>query len=205
LDSGLDLTLIFYSENKEESIKRLRKFLESDKIIDIIDFYIKGYIKKNKMSKNYISTILYKKILEKIPICCVDAVVYHNKRFLLIRRKTEPNKGKWWIAGGRVFKKESLKKSIIRKVYEEIGLKAKIEKKLGVYETIFKKGPFSDLKTGVHTINICFLVFLPKSFKINLDKHHYDFQWVNYESIKNNKNIHSYIRQVIEESYISIS
>ncbi len=60
----------------------------------------------------------YKKILENMPICCVNLVIAHNNKVLLIRRKNEPEKNKWWIPGGRIYKNEKLKDAAIRKAKE---------------------------------------------------------------------------------------
>jgi len=57
---------------------------------------------------NKISNELYDQILENIPICCVDIIVSHNGKVLLIHRKEEPAKDKWWVVGGRILKGENL-------------------------------------------------------------------------------------------------
>jgi len=46
---------------------------------------------------------LYKKILEYLPILCVDVIIKDlNGSILLIKRNNEPLKGEWWVIGGRV-------------------------------------------------------------------------------------------------------
>jgi colanic acid biosynthesis protein WcaH len=45
----------------------------------------------------------YQKIVEQIPIVCVDAVIMNRKgQYLLVRRKNEPLKGEFWLPGGRI-------------------------------------------------------------------------------------------------------
>ncbi|MBA7700025.1 GDP-mannose mannosyl hydrolase [subsurface metagenome] len=138
----------------------------------------------------------YKKILENIPVCCVDIVVCHNNKVILILRKTKPVKDKWWLPGGRIYKNEKLEEAAIRKVYEEIGLKVRIEKKIGVYETMFHDGPFNDF--GVHTINICFLAKSEENPSIKLNKHHLKYKWI----VKIEKDLHPYLKQVLKDSQI---
>ncbi|RJQ29472.1 NUDIX domain-containing protein [Candidatus Parcubacteria bacterium] len=99
---------------------------------------------------------LYRRILEVIPIPCVDMVIIHGTRFLLGKRKNKPARGKWWLIGGRVYKGELLRNAVSRKAKEEAGLRdIKIKKLIGARETMFKnsaQGP------SAHTINSVFLV-----------------------------------------------
>ena len=70
------------------------------------------------MMQNKINNIKYKKILEYIPICCVDVVICHFNKILFVKRNTEPAKNEWWFPGGRVYKNEMLEETAIRKAYE---------------------------------------------------------------------------------------
>jgi len=45
------------------------------------------------MSKNLISAEDYKKIVENVPICCVDMVIHNNGKILLMKRENEPVRG----------------------------------------------------------------------------------------------------------------
>lgn len=151
------------------------------------------------MSQKQIPKKDYKKMLEKIPMCCVDLVIYFKGKVLLVLRDKEPAKGKWWFPGGRIFKNEKLEKAAKRKAKEETGIDVKIIKKIGVYETFFKKGPFKDLKTGIHTINICFLI-TPESDKpkIKLNKTSENYKWIN----KISPSLPSYVKEVLKDAKI---
>ena len=73
------------------------------------------------------------------------------------------------------FKKRAKK----RKAFEETGLSVSVRKKIGFYETIFQDGPFSSIKGGVHTINVCFLAkCLDKHPKVRMDKTSKDYKWI---------------------------
>ena len=143
---------------------------------------------------------LYKKIVENMPFCCVDIVVHYKGLVMLVKRKNNPAKGAWWLPGGRIYKNESLEHAALRKVNEETGIKARIKKRIGVYETMFKKGPFKGLKTGIHTVNICFLVepasrrFDVKGFKEKVDYSNY--KWIS----KLEGKMHWYPKRVIKDS-----
>jgi colanic acid biosynthesis protein WcaH len=137
----------------------------------------------------------YKKILENMPICCVDVVICHCNKILLVCRNNEPAKNEWWFPGGRVYKNEKLEEAVVRKTYEEVGIKVQIVKELGIYETMFNKGPFDDLKSGVHTINIYFLVKPTlENFKIKIDDTSSDYRWID----KIEENLHPYVKKVLK-------
>jgi len=126
----------------------------------------------------------YKEILKKIPICCVDVIIINaENNFLLAKRTNEPAKGKWWLPGGRILKNETIKHAALRKSYEETGLKCKYVKRLGVFETIFDKGPFG---SPVHTVNIICLMKTNQK-NVLLDKQNNEYLWCS--SIDKSKNI----------------
>lgn len=110
---------------------------------------------------------LYKKIIDLLPILCVDVIISYKGKFLLVKRKNEPAKGRWWLPGGRVSKGETIEKAVKRKIKEELGINVKILKTLGYYEKHFKENEFG-LKSGIHVLSIVFLAS-PLSLKIKLD------------------------------------
>jgi len=153
------------------------------------------------VAKKQIPQKEYKKILEKMPICCVDGVISFRGKVLLVLRNKEPAKNKWWLPGGRIFKNERLRAAMKRKIKEETGINVKVEKIIGIYETFFKKGPFKNLKTGVHTINICFLC-TPTSFpKIKLDKTSKGYKWID----KILPSLPSYVKKVLRDSKVFVN
>jgi len=58
----------------------------------------------------------------KAPIVGVGAVVVDEGRVLLVRRGSEPLKGKWSLPGGMLEVGESLHQGVVREVEEETGL-----------------------------------------------------------------------------------
>ncbi len=151
------------------------------------------------MVQNRIPDAEYMTILENMPICCVDVVIYHHNKVLMVYRNTEPAKDKWWFPGGRVYKHEKLEESAIRKAQEEVGLKVQIEKKIGVYETMFAEGPYKNLKSGVHTVSICFLVKpIDEKPKVIIDETSSDFKWID----KIEENLDQLIKEVLGDAKI---
>lgn len=115
----------------------------------------------------------YLNILERMPILCVDLVIFHANKYLLVRRKHFPAFGQLWFVGGRVFKNETLYDAAIRKAKEEAGLDIIPRSIIDVVETIFNDGPE---KIPVHSVNICYLCHA-KSEKVKLDSDHSEFIW----------------------------
>jgi len=146
------------------------------------------------MPKNFIPRDLYKKIVSLIPICCVDLVIKMKNSFLLVKRKENPAKNKWWFPGGRVLFGESLIEAVKRKIKEELNIrKFKNIKFLGIEELKFQKGRFNK---PVHSIANVFLIELNKKncFNIQPDQTIFKYKWFN--SIQ--KNFHPYIKKFLK-------
>lgn len=127
-----------------------------------------------KRSRIYVSPALYKKILDSVPVPCVDAVIVNGNSFLLGKRANQPAKGKWWLIGGRVLKGETLLQAVRRKVREETGLAIRSVKFLDNTETIFRNSHFKGIAS--HTINSIFVVRVSKK-KFRNDEQHSALRW----------------------------
>ena len=121
-----------------------------------------------------ISSNYYEKIIDLIPICCVDVIIVSDDKYLLIKRRKNPEKNKWWVPGGRIFKGERIKTCALRKAKEEAGLKCSFVKILGIYETFFDKGIYGK---PLHTINVMCLLKKKGNNNIELDNNHSDYCW----------------------------
>ena len=82
---------------------------------------------------------LYKKIVESVPIVCVDVIIKVGNDYLLVKRTNEPLKDKFWLVGGRAYKGERTVETARRKVREEIGLDIHRLEFAGVYEDSYEK------------------------------------------------------------------
>ncbi len=116
-----------------------------------------------------IPTKQYKRILEVMPLLCVDVVIRNPRgEYLLVKRTDEPLKGHWWVVGGRVHKYETLKQAVIRKVKQEISLSISKIRPIGYYEETFKNNSIK-LNTRLHAISVVFAVTISNNVKIRLD------------------------------------
>ena len=137
----------------------------------------------------------YKKFIENMPICCIDLIIFHEGKVLLVKRKYEPEKGQWWVPGGRIYKNEKLKEAIIRKAKEETGIKIKKYNLSGAYDYMSNKSPFKDLKSGTHTPVIVFLVESIDS-KVKIDETSSDYKWID----KIEEDLNPYLKKALEDS-----
>jgi colanic acid biosynthesis protein WcaH len=97
---------------------------------------------------------LYTKIIDLIPIVCVDIIIEYNKKYLLVKRNNKPLKNEWWVVGGRILKNELAEDACRRKMLEETGLSATKFKFVGVYQDVFEESSYG--KHDYHTISLVF-------------------------------------------------
>jgi ADP-ribose pyrophosphatase YjhB (NUDIX family) len=127
----------------------------------------------------------YTKILANVPVATVDILVVHAGKYLLVKRKKKPLKGKWWTPGGRVLRGEMVKDAVYRKLAEEIGIKTLRHTSyggnlvsmqfVGVYEDMFMDNEFG--LRYIHTISSVFRVELAMTPNIWLDGQSSAFKW----------------------------
>ncbi len=121
------------------------------------------------MDPRYIENDLYLKIVENMPIPCVDLLVIAEDKFVLGKRVNEPGKGEWYPLGGRVYKKETLLDAVVRKMKEELGLTIKTSDAtfLTTIESIFEG---DTIDKDRHSINAVYVVRFPKIPECSFDK-----------------------------------
>ena len=56
------------------------------------------------------------------PALCVAAVATRTNELLMVRRATDPGKGRWALPGGRVEHGETVAEATLRELEEETGL-----------------------------------------------------------------------------------
>ena len=127
---------------------------------------------------------LYNKIIDVLPILCVDGFIVDDDKILLLKRNNYPAINEWWVPGGRVVKNELLCDSIIRKVKEETGLDVEILNQIGITETIFETK---------HTVNVCFnLRVKSDNINITINSEHSEYKWFKMDILPININSELY-------------
>ena len=88
------------------------------------------------------------------PRVSVHALILNEGRILLIKRATEPSKGKWSIPGGRVELGETIHQAVKREVLEECSIEIEIERIFDVGEIILRD---EEDRISYHFVLIYFL------------------------------------------------
>jgi ADP-ribose pyrophosphatase YjhB (NUDIX family) len=74
------------------------------------------------------------------PLVGVGAVIVSDGRVLLVKRGTEPARGRWSIPGGLIELGESLSQAIVREVHEETGLQVEPVELVEILDRIHRDG-----------------------------------------------------------------
>jgi len=106
------------------------------------------------------------------------AVIIHRGKILLCRMKT---KSWYFLPGGDVEFGEKPEDALKRELLEELGVKTRMIKFIGVVENSF--GQISKMQ---HEINIVFHVTLD-NFKVISLENHLEFNWIDIASLKKNE------------------
>ncbi len=86
-------------------------------------------------------------IFSKVPRICVDLIVKSDKGIILTKRDIYPYKGSWHTPGGGILFSEKVKDAVNRVAKDELGIKVKFEKVIGIME-------FRTIKNYGHTISV---------------------------------------------------
>ena len=77
-----------------------------------------------------------KRLYPNRPIVGVGAIIVHEGKILLEKRKSAPGKGKWSVPGGLVELGESIEQAVIREVKEETGLEVEEPRLIDVADDV---------------------------------------------------------------------
>ncbi len=89
----------------------------------------------------------------KRPEVAVGAIVLYDGSMLLVKRGTEPHRGRWSIPGGRVEAGETLAEAVEREVFEETGLAVSCGAFVGCVERISDEHHFVILDFLASTVD----------------------------------------------------
>ena len=133
-------------------------------------------------------------MIASLPICCVDLFVKKESSFLFVKRKYNPEKGKWWVPGGRILFNEDFIAAAKRKLKKEVNIKTfeKIEF-LGTEGIKFKKGLF-----GQPVYSITYIFFIKVGEKdckrVKVDETSSEFKWFSSPQ----KNFHPFLKKYMK-------
>jgi len=114
------------------------------------------------------------------PIVGVGAIIIHNGKILLEKRKNDPGKGKWSVPGGLVELGENIEETVLREVKEETNLEVENPQHVDVvtHISLDKNG-----KIKYHFVIIDYLVKLKRgTLKAASDAE--KLQWVPFDKVE---------------------
>ncbi len=76
----------------------------------------------------------FKQIYSRVPRVTVELIVMTKQGIVLSKRAIEPEKGKWHLPGGTIFKGETVTQAVHRVAQEELGIRVSIKKLAGIIE-----------------------------------------------------------------------
>ncbi len=132
------------------------------------------------------------------PLVGVGALIHSGKRILLIKRRFEPNRGRWSLPGGLLETGETLEEASRREVKEELGIGVSIERMYHVSDEIIKdqRG-----RPRFHYVLIDFLAS-PMAGEITLNGESEEYAWFDPEKVLEldvSENTRAIVTKYIEE------
>ncbi len=119
----------------------------------------------------------YQRIINILPILCVDAVIINEKgEYLLVKRNNDPLKDEYWVPGGRVMHMETVENAMNRILNKEIGGGADELLFFGIYQDVFSNNSFQE-EANYHTLSVVFMVKLKGKDNIKLDSQSSTYKW----------------------------
>ena len=107
------------------------------------------------------------------PLVGVGGFIHKEGKVLLIRRKFDPNKGKWAPPGGLLEVGEDPKEAARREVREELGLEVEVEGLLQVSNEVIKD---EEGRIKFHFVLVDYLM-RPLGERITLNEESDEFAW----------------------------
>lgn len=107
------------------------------------------------------------------PLVGVGGVIHKDGKFLMVRRRFEPNKGRWALPGGLLELGEDPEEAAKREVREELGLEVEVEGLLQVANEVILDDAG---KVRYHFVLVDYLM-RPVSEKITLNEESDAYDW----------------------------
>ena len=105
----------------------------------------------------------------KNPVLTTDGLILEKNKILLVKRAIYPFSGYWGLPGGHVDYGERLEEALKREMKEELGIKVKIKKLIGVYSDP-KRDP------RYHTVSVVYYCQKNKGkIKLNYESSEFKF------------------------------
>ncbi len=144
-----------------------------------------------------ISQELYQQILKLMPLVCVDLLIRNkNSKFLMLRRKNNPERGSWWFPGGRVQFGEQRKEAVFRKLDEECGFLPIDVRSVSELATCDLMLTEINSREFYHAVTTVFLVEIDSAKNPKLDNQSSQFSWQTIDAWQK-ESLHPFLRSAL--------
>ena len=131
------------------------------------------------------------------PLVGVGGLIHRNGTILLIKRKFEPNKGKWSLPGGLLEIGEDPAEAARREVMEELGLEVELE---GLFQVANEVVRDDAGKVKYHFVLLDYLM-TPVGERITLNEESEEYRWFqasNAEGLNASENTKTVAREFVK-------
>jgi len=149
------------------------------------------------VNKYFVSKPFLNKVKDSFPVLAVMVVIDFGNKALLIKRAEEPMKGKWWLPGSRVFKREKGETTAKRVAKQEVGLDCSVVRFIGNVRETYRTSEFADGWADFLSMTYV-LKPVDKNQSIRLDATSTDYKFIT----KIERNLHENVRKPLDASGI---
>lgn len=142
------------------------------------------------------SDVALRRVYPPAPVVAVAAAVLKDGCLLLVRRASEPGRGKWSLPGGVVRLGERLREAVVREVHEETGLTIEVVGLLDVVEVIRRD---EEGRIKYHYVIVDYLA-RPLSGELRAATDALEARWVPLEEVRSLE-ITSTLRRLLDEHW----
>lgn len=133
---------VFHLPEFDDINFKIRPYTETNEIVfakPLLKYHPVNWLAKEKvfLNKQVDSSIKYA-ILKSLPRISSKVIIEKDKKVLLVFGNRGFSKGIWNLPGGFINHCESPEEAVVRETFEEINVKIKVEKIVGIYSLVFK-------------------------------------------------------------------
>ncbi len=152
----------------------------------------------------FLSEATYAQALDALVICCADAAVLHDGRWLIAKRAWQPHPD-WWVIGGRMRKGERIEQALQRNLRRELHLdlaEDRLLRIIGYYNLIWETRAQEPTTNGCQVFSITTAVHLTEeeTARMHLNEEYAESQWVDpVHVIENADQFHPCLVQMAQD------